>query len=206
LIDMSEITAGRLLEPSDAPHNGERVEEIAHIRNLVIEQILSGQVEPADYLQTHDEWVLVLSGGAALDVDGNIRELHTHDRVLLRAGTPHRLLTANPAPPGWPCTYTPGRRPDNAGGVRLLSRVRYGPNSGGQRHLIIVRTRERYRAPRFIRGCGRNSARASPGRPNRPSTCASLTRGWASMPGLARLSEHRPTMVLGVGIGATSAS
>jgi cupin 2 domain-containing protein len=93
---MPDVTAGRLLEPSDAPHNGERIEEIARIRNVMIEQILSGQVEPADFLQAHDEWVLVLSRGATLDVDGNIRELRTHDWVLVRAGTPHRLLTAQP--------------------------------------------------------------------------------------------------------------
>jgi cupin 2 domain-containing protein len=93
---MSDVTAGRLLEPADAPRNGERVEEIARIGNLVIEQMLSGQVEPVDYLQAHDEWVLVLSGGATLDVDGDVRELGTNDRVLLPAGTPHRLLTARP--------------------------------------------------------------------------------------------------------------
>jgi cupin 2 domain-containing protein len=96
LIAMSDVTSGRLLQPSDAPRNGERVEEIARIRNLVIEQILSGQVEPAHYLQAHDEWVLVLSGGATLDVDGDIRELRTHDWVLLQAGTPHRLITTEP--------------------------------------------------------------------------------------------------------------
>lgn len=93
---MPDVTAGRLLEPSDAPHTGERVEEIARLRNLVIEQILSGHVAPAEYLQDHDEWVVVLSGGATLDVDGDIRQLGTRDWVLLRAGTPHRLLTTQP--------------------------------------------------------------------------------------------------------------
>jgi hypothetical protein len=93
---MSDVTAGRLLEPSMAPHRGERIVEIARIRNLVIEQILSGHVEPSDYLLVHDEWVVVLSGGATLDVDGDVRELATRDWVLIRAGTPHRLLTAQP--------------------------------------------------------------------------------------------------------------
>jgi hypothetical protein len=59
LIAMSDVTSGHLLEPSDAPRHGERVERIARIGNLVIEQILSGQVKPAHYLQAHDEWVLV---------------------------------------------------------------------------------------------------------------------------------------------------
>ena len=62
----------------------------------MIDQIVSGHVEPADFLQAHDEWVLVLSGEATLDVDGDLRELGTNDWVLLRAGTPHRLLTAQP--------------------------------------------------------------------------------------------------------------
>jgi hypothetical protein len=38
----------------------------------------------------------VLSDGATLDVDGDVRELGTSDWVLIPAGTPHRLLTAQP--------------------------------------------------------------------------------------------------------------
>ena len=57
-----------------------------------MEQILSGELEePPDYRQDQDEWVVVLSGSATLDVDGERLELGAGDWVLLPAGTPHRL-------------------------------------------------------------------------------------------------------------------
>ena len=45
------------------------------MRNLVVEQVLSGQVEPVDYDQDEDEWAVVLEGAAVLDVDGERVEL-----------------------------------------------------------------------------------------------------------------------------------
>ena len=95
-IAMPGVISGRLLEPSGAPPSGERVEKIASIGNVRIEQILSGHVEPTEYLQGHDEWVVVLVGAATLDVNGVIRELGAGDWVLLPAGTPHRLLRTQP--------------------------------------------------------------------------------------------------------------
>ena len=53
---MSAVQRGRLLDVSDAPATGERTDEIVRVRNLVIEQILSGAVEPVDYDQIEDEW------------------------------------------------------------------------------------------------------------------------------------------------------
>ena len=59
-------------------------------------QVLSGEVEPRGYLQGEDEWALVLSGGAALEIDGATVELAPHDWVFLPAGTPHRVLRTEP--------------------------------------------------------------------------------------------------------------
>lgn len=60
---------------------------------MIFEQILSGaDVEPEDYLQDQDEWVVVLAGRAVMDVGGNRVELATGDWVLLPAGVPHRLV------------------------------------------------------------------------------------------------------------------
>ena len=68
------------------------MELLAH-RNLVVEQILSGgSVEPSEYVQQEDEWVLVLEGGAALDVDGKRVELGPGDWVFLPASVPHTVL------------------------------------------------------------------------------------------------------------------
>jgi cupin 2 domain-containing protein len=75
---------GRLLPSSDAPVNGEHVEELIHVGDVVIEQIISGMLdEPVDYDQDHDEWVVLLEGEAELEEKG--------EWVLLPKRTPHRL-------------------------------------------------------------------------------------------------------------------
>ncbi len=62
-----------------------------------VEQILSGRLAaPQDYVQDHDEWVVVLAGGAVLEVDGVAHELGVGDWWLLPAGTPHRLVRTEP--------------------------------------------------------------------------------------------------------------
>jgi cupin 2 domain-containing protein len=91
-----DVQRGRLAEPGEAPAVGERVDEVARVRNLVVEQILSGAVEATDYLQDQDEWVVVLAGAAALDVNGQRHQLRAGEWLLLPAGTPHRLLRTEP--------------------------------------------------------------------------------------------------------------
>ena len=62
-----------------------------------VEQILSGRlVTPQEYAQDHDEWVVVLAGGAELEVEGVAHQLTAGDWWLLPAGTRHRLVRAEP--------------------------------------------------------------------------------------------------------------
>jgi cupin 2 domain-containing protein len=93
---VSGVQRGRLLDSSGAPTTGEHSAEIVRVRNLVIEQIRSGAVEPVDYDQDEDEWSVVLEGSAVLDVAGERVELATGDWVLLPARTSHRLLHTEP--------------------------------------------------------------------------------------------------------------
>ena len=94
---MSGYRRGRLREPSEAPASGELADEVVAFENAVVEQILSGRLDaPADYLQAHDEWVVVLAGGAVLEVGGERVELEARDWLLLPAGLPHRLLATEP--------------------------------------------------------------------------------------------------------------
>lgn len=90
------VVRGRLQEPSDAPLHGEQVVELARVRNLVVEQILSGQVESVDYCQDQDEWVVLLHGAAVLEVQSERLDLVPGEWVLLPAGTPHRLVHTEP--------------------------------------------------------------------------------------------------------------
>lgn len=90
-------TRGRLLAPTDAPVSGETTHELARSGAMVVEQILSGaSTGVADYLQEHDEWVVVLAGAATLEVGAERLPLTTGDWVMLPAGTPHRLVETTP--------------------------------------------------------------------------------------------------------------
>jgi cupin 2 domain-containing protein len=93
---VSAVRRGRLRDVSDAPAAGEHTDEIVRVRNLVIEQVLSGTVAPVDYDQDDDEFAVVLDGAAVLDVDGERVELEAGDWVLLPSRTPHRLLQTEP--------------------------------------------------------------------------------------------------------------
>jgi cupin 2 domain-containing protein len=82
-----------LRSQADAPAAGERIEQVFALRNMVVEQILSGDdVAAKDYLQTQDEWVTLLAGHAVLDVGGERVELGPGDWVLLPGGVTHRLV------------------------------------------------------------------------------------------------------------------
>jgi cupin 2 domain-containing protein len=88
---------GRLRSPDTAPTNGEQLTRLADLGGTVVDQILSGRLDgPLDYRQAEDEWVLVLHGGATLDVEDERILLAAGDWILLPAGTPHRLLETQP--------------------------------------------------------------------------------------------------------------
>ncbi len=90
---MTTAARGRLRPPSDAPAEGERSEQIARLGGVVVEQILSGTLSaPEDYDQDHDEWVVLVSGGATLIVGDERLDLVAGDWVLLRAHEQHRVM------------------------------------------------------------------------------------------------------------------
>ena len=93
-IGSESIRRGRLRPGAAAPAAGEElfVELLAH-RNLVVEQILSGEsTSPAEYVQEQDEWVVVLEGAAVLDVGGERVELEAGEWVFLPARVPHTVV------------------------------------------------------------------------------------------------------------------
>ena len=95
-LTMTGVLRGHLLDASAAPATGERSHELVHTRAVRIEQVLSGALEPVGYLQAEDEWALVLDGAATLEIEGEQIELGPGEWVFLPAGTPHRLLRADP--------------------------------------------------------------------------------------------------------------
>jgi glyoxylate utilization-related uncharacterized protein len=88
---------GRLEDPTSAPAEGEHFEVLAQLPGVTIEQVLSGRLaEPISFDQPHDEWVLVVDGGAKLVVDGTELQLRAGDWLLLPAGCPHSVVETLP--------------------------------------------------------------------------------------------------------------
>jgi cupin 2 domain-containing protein len=88
---------GRLEDGSAAPPVGERLAELARLSGVRIEQILSGELEdPASFEQEHDEWVVLVEGGATMIVDGDEIELRPGDWLLLPARCPHSVVETHP--------------------------------------------------------------------------------------------------------------
>ena len=91
------VRRGALERGSEGPAAGERFHELAALPGARVEQILSGRLAgPASFEQAHDEWVVVLEGGAKMVVDGTELELAPGDWLLLPAGCPHTVLETQP--------------------------------------------------------------------------------------------------------------
>ena len=90
------MKAGNLYADSAPPLAGERFDVLLERRNLVVERIVSAaDLTATRYVQTQDEWVVLLRGAATLDVAGAPVELESGDYVFLPAGTPHTVTAAS---------------------------------------------------------------------------------------------------------------
>ena len=63
----------------------------------MVEQVLSGRaVGPQRYVRDQDEWVVVLAGAAALEVDGEPVALGRDQWLFLPSGVAHTVVDAEP--------------------------------------------------------------------------------------------------------------
>ena len=86
------MRTGNLLADVAPPRAGERFETLLAHRNLVIERIVSSAATtPRAYVQSQDEWVVLLAGEAVLEVGEEALALRAGDHVFLPAGTAHTL-------------------------------------------------------------------------------------------------------------------
>lgn len=90
------VKIANLFADSAAPDAGERIDVLLQHRNLLIERIVSAaHLTPAQYLQSQDEWVVLLRGDAELDVAGEPVELKAGDCVFIPAATVHKVKRAS---------------------------------------------------------------------------------------------------------------
>lgn len=79
-----------------APLSGETFITLLKHKNVKINHIVSSdKLEPRDYLQEEDEWLVLLEGEATLRVDGEIKRLTKGETLFIPSNTAHRVLSTH---------------------------------------------------------------------------------------------------------------
>jgi len=87
---------GNLFADCAPPCSGERMEVLLTHRNLVVERIVSSaNITPKEYVQSQDEWVVLLTGEASMEVAGEALALKAGDYLFLPSGTAHTVKSAS---------------------------------------------------------------------------------------------------------------
>ena len=81
------------------PKEGESFNELFKSKDITITQIVSSdKLEPKEYNQDLDEFVILLEGSATLEIEGSIKNLQKGDCLYIKAHTKHKVLkTSNGA-------------------------------------------------------------------------------------------------------------
>ena len=75
------------------PQNGETLTSLLEHKNIKINRIVSSdKIEPIEYLQEEDEWVLLLQGKATLLIKNKEVILSEGDTLFIPAKTPHSVM------------------------------------------------------------------------------------------------------------------
>ena len=76
------------------PDSGEEFDTLLSHKNIKIVRIVSSDnLEPTEYIQDEDEWVVLLRGSAKLIVDGDEVEMRSGEHLFISAHTPHTVLS-----------------------------------------------------------------------------------------------------------------
>lgn len=107
-----------LFSDSQMPSSGERFDKLLEQDGVVIERIVSGaDVTPTEYIQPQDEWVVLLTGQARLEVAGEQVSLEAGDHLFLPAHTPHTVRQVSPGATWLAVHLFPRGASDHGGGV-----------------------------------------------------------------------------------------
>jgi cupin 2 domain-containing protein len=80
-----------LYDPT-TPKTGETFSTLLEHRNVRIVRIVSSEeVEPVEYIQDEDEWVILIEGEAILEIAGESITLRRGEHRFIPARTPHTV-------------------------------------------------------------------------------------------------------------------
>ena len=75
------------------PNTNETFTTLLEHKNIKINRIVSSaDIEPIEYIQEEDEWVVLIEGEATLLMDGEQKKLLKGEILLIPAKVPHTVL------------------------------------------------------------------------------------------------------------------
>ena len=75
------------------PSSGEDFKTLFESKNIKIVRIVSSDnLEPKEYIQDDNEFVILLKGCAVLEIDRKLKNLKKGDILYIPAKTPHKVL------------------------------------------------------------------------------------------------------------------
>ena len=78
------------------PNSGENFTTLLEHKNVKITRIVSSDdVEPIEYIQEEDEWLLLLEGEATLSIADEEKKLTKGETFFIPAKTPHTVLNTS---------------------------------------------------------------------------------------------------------------
>ena len=78
---------------SITPQNGEIFTTLLEQKNIKINRIVSSEnIEPKEYIQEEDEWLVLLEGKATLRIKNEEKKLTKGDTLFIPAKVPHTVL------------------------------------------------------------------------------------------------------------------
>ncbi len=82
-----------IFENNKIIEKGEIFEVILKDKNVIIEKIISSDnIEPKEYIQEQDEWVIVLKGSGELEINKEIIKMKEGDYIFIPSKTLHKVL------------------------------------------------------------------------------------------------------------------
>jgi cupin 2 domain-containing protein len=80
-----------LYDPT-VPETGETFTSLLEHKNIRVVRIASSEeIEPIEYVQGEDEWVVVVEGEATLEIAGETVNLQKGEHLFIPAHTPHTV-------------------------------------------------------------------------------------------------------------------